>query len=320
MPLVLGPLIKETTEVTGLTSPIRLLGRKTNFLDYTQWLASGQDTIVYLKDGSDPPNVDVWRGVWTPGTGPSGENEVTRAVLIQSTTPGGTNWGAGVKDAYCAAVPGVTLDAALALQEIADLSLEATARNNLALGSIATSDTGDFHAQGDHILLPVSAPPSDLYAASRDWVLNQGVTANLTLATGDEILWAGAFLPPGFSIKTGSQYNDRTILICDTLGETGDFAGDWDWKDALGGDVDTTVLSLAQTPVHEHAVIVFADASNPGADGATVPASLLRTSTGSADKTFTSDSKGGGGGHKHTLTTNTGWKMKHREMAIIAAD
>lgn len=143
--------------------------------------------------------------------------------------------------------------------------------------------------------------------------------AGLQLASGDELLWIGASVPSGFTLKTGSTtYDDRMIRSEATLGQLGDTGGDYDWKDSLGGDVDNHTLTAAEMPPHNHDVTVFHDTKLPGDSGTLVSCSLVRTTSGSADRTYTSDNAGSGNAHKHNLTSVTSWRPKWRKWGTIA--
>lgn len=311
MPLVLGPKIKETTEIVGTSVPIRLKGRAAGLFPYSTWLASGDETICYLSDGNDPPNLDVWKGIYTPGTGPSGEDEITRAELISSTTPGGVNWGAGVKDAFCEVVPGVVMEAANKLQEIADLggAAQTTARGNLALGTISTAAAGDYHALGNPVLLPAD-PVEALQAATKQFAEAQG--GGLALAAGDQILWAGdGAIPTGYTLQS---ITNRLVMIVNSAGLTKGTGGDWD--NSTGLNISNHTLSVNEIPTHEHDVDVTVNNVIPGADGANVPAHLVNAG-GGASRVFTSTSKGGGAGHDHNITSGDSWRPRHQDLAII---
>jgi len=372
-------LAKETTTTTGTgtytTSGVPADADHTTF---TLALDDG-DRIIYLVHASGTL-FEIVEGVWTEAT-----KQLTRALLIFSTTGALINWGAGTRDIYAIQPTHDTSLFALTANDLSDLADAPTARTNLGLDTAAlealakfvvtdgsstiskaagaldfvlenldasalqlimggitsskeyrlrrtggTDELRLFHWDGVSVETELIKFTSALITAAKairlpgdgtddlDAATKQQVDAkgNLLLAAADELLWIGGTVPDGFVLKTGSSYDDRMPIIETTLAQLGNIAGDWDWKDSLGGDVDNHTIVISEMPSHTH------DVKIKHADGGTGGPTGRVSGAGGSSTTFTPTDgalpTGGGGSHKHNLTSVTSWRPKSRKWGAIA--
>lgn len=302
----------ETTTTTG-NGTLRLGGAVTGKRALRDHFGDGQSGIQYYELDASTGWYELLEGTLSYGTGPSGEDELTKDNVIESWD-GATEstslltWGSGSKDVIVAPGPeigdflskaGGTMTGKITLDGDPTAALHAASKQYV--------DNADFVDRGGDTmtgLLTLSgAPSADLHAATKKYVDDSvsGIGgAGITYASGHQTLWGRSgsqAIPSGWALVT-TNVDGRVLQFANDISKIGDLGGDGSVAAHLSIDYHTLVKS--EVPPLTVAVKFdnYVFTTNPGQSVSKISA------TGGSSVNFTTD--GGGGQHKHGISDTGG--------------